>query len=130
MWRVPFELVTQYLVLSSHPTSISCDIEKGFITYSATLTVLVLACECIPLSHPPSLIYVCVCFSNLKKKKKLYTCKKQKNSWLILSFSLWLGSLYIANRACLRFNFIHSDSSIRKTVYLLCFFLEREREKE
>ena len=74
--------------------------------------------------------HICVCVFLKLKKKKLYTCKKQKNSWLILPFSLWLGSLYIANRACLRFNFIHSDSSIRKTVYLLCFFLEREREKE
>ena len=74
--------------------------------------------------------HICACVFLKLKKKKLYTCKKQKNSWLILSFSLWLGSLYIANRACLRFNFIHSDSSIRKTVYLLCFFLEREKEKE
>ena len=26
-------------MLSSHPTSVKCDIEKGFITCSATLTV-------------------------------------------------------------------------------------------
>ena len=29
----------RYSMLSSHPTLVRCDIEKGFITYSATLTV-------------------------------------------------------------------------------------------
>ena len=33
--------------------------------------VLVLACECIPLSHPISPIYVCVCVSKKKKKKNI-----------------------------------------------------------
>ena len=62
---VCFSNKKRYSVLSSHPTSVRCDIiEKGFITCSATLTV---ACNfgvgvwVYPLSHPPSPIYVCVC---------------------------------------------------------------------
>ena len=32
------QIKKRYSVLSSHPTSVRCDIEKGFITCSATLT--------------------------------------------------------------------------------------------
>ena len=33
------QIKKRYSILSSHPTSVRCDIEKGFITCSATLTV-------------------------------------------------------------------------------------------
>ena len=57
-----------YSTLSSHPTSVRCDIEKGFITCSATLTV---ACSFGVNVWVYSLIsspfpYMCVCFSNKK----------------------------------------------------------------
>ena len=60
--------------------------------------ILVLACECIPLSRPPSPICVCVCFSN-KKIFKLQTptsiCIDQEAfSW---GFSVKLAILWICN---------------------------------
>ena len=61
----------RYSVLSSHPTKVRCNIEKGFITCSAILTA---ACSfgvgvwVYSLISPPSpiYIYICVCFSNKK----------------------------------------------------------------
>ena len=53
----------RYSVLSSHPTKVRCDIEKGFITCSATLTA---ACSfgigvgVYSLISSPSPIYMCV----------------------------------------------------------------------
>ena len=54
----------RYSMLSSHPTSVRYDIEKGFITCSATLTI---ACSfgvgvwVYSLVSSPSPIYMCVC---------------------------------------------------------------------
>ena len=63
----------KYSVLSSHPTSVKCDIEKGFITCSATL---IAACSFgvgmwvySIISSPFPYIYVCVFL-----KKKTETC--------------------------------------------------------
>ena len=49
--------------------------------------VLVLACECILLSHPLSPICVCVCFS--KKKKKTYVLKTLKTCNLTMRFWIY-----------------------------------------
>ena len=60
----------RYSVLSSHPTKVRCNIEKGFITCSAILTA---ACSfgvgvwVYSLISPPSPIYICVCVSQIKK---------------------------------------------------------------
>ena len=51
--------------------------------------VLVLACECIPLSHPISPIYVCVCVSQKKKKKKTYVLKTLKTCNLTMRFWIY-----------------------------------------
>ena len=55
----------RYSMLSSHPTSVRCDIENGFITCSVTLTV---ACNFgvgvwvySLVSSPFPYIYMCVC---------------------------------------------------------------------
>ena len=49
----------RYSMLSSHPTSVRCDIEKGFITYSTTLIV---ACSfgVGVWVYSPSPIYMCM----------------------------------------------------------------------
>ena len=63
-------------MLSNHPISVQCDNEKGFITYSATLTVAcsfgvrVWVYSLISSPSPTYFVCVCVCLTNKKKKKK------------------------------------------------------------
>ena len=71
----------RYLVLSSHPTKVRCDIEKWFITCSATL---IAACNFGVgvwvysfISSPFPYIYVCV-----SQIKKLINYKKCINNIL------------------------------------------------
>ena len=71
----------RYSLLSSHPTKVRCDIEKGFITCSVTLTA---ACNFgvgvwvySLISSPFSYIYVCV-----SQIKKLINYKKCINNIL------------------------------------------------
>ena len=65
----------RYSMLSSHPTSVRCVIEKGFITCSATLTVTcnfgvgVWVYSLVSSSFP--YIYVCVCLTNKKRYSML-----------------------------------------------------------
>ena len=64
-------------MLSSYFTSVMCDIEKGFITCSATITAAysfgfvlwVYSIVTLPIPY----ISVCLCESIKKKKKKLDT---------------------------------------------------------
>ena len=61
-------------MLSSHPTSVRCDIEKGFMACSTTLTAafsFVVGVRVYTLvSSPFSYIYVCLYVFIKKKEKK------------------------------------------------------------
>ena len=62
-------------MLSSYFTSVMCDIEKGFITCFATITVacsfgFVLWVYSIVSLPFPYKIYLCVCLTKKKKKKR------------------------------------------------------------
>ena len=79
---VCFSNKKRYSMLSSYPTLVRCDIEKGFITCSATLTaacsfgVDVWVYSFISSPFP----YICVCVSQIKKKKW-----KQSSSYVTLN---------------------------------------------
>ena len=81
----------RYLMLSSYFTSVICDIEKGFITCSATITAaysfgFVLWVYSIVTLPIPYIICLCVCLTKKKKKKKKR--KKRKTLSVVKSSNI------------------------------------------
>ena len=86
--------IGRYFVLSGRPTSVRCDIEKGFITCFVILTT---TCSFSVevwvhslVSSPFPYTYVCLCVITKKKKKK----KEKKRKILCVVRSSHIGNVW------------------------------------
>ena len=127
-------------VLSNHPISVQCDNEKGFITYSATLTVAcsfgvkVWVYSLISSPSPTYFLCVCVCLTNKKKKKKRKKLSVVKLSH-ISKVWYWEGIYYLLPTLTTAYSFgvgmwVYSliSSPFPDTYVCLCV-VTKEKEK-
>ena len=94
-------------MLSRRPTSVMCDIEKGFITCSATLTTpcsfgVILRVYSLISSFFPYIICLCVCLTK-KKRKERYSVSSSRPTSVMCDIEKWFITCSVTLTAACNF---------------------------